>query len=1175
MKAQNVPKRKITRLHLSIVVGVFMVVMAAITLPFYAAQSSSAPAGSASPGISPNSNATTLAPRMSIFQPPLPEPQSSPASLATYASDCTTPQTTFTVGSTVCVKVTGVALFPTRRLTWSAPGSTIVRQTDITSDPKTDSLLITATSVVSGNTIDNRGTWNLAIRNPFFFFTELSASFSVVDPANATADLSIATILTPGSVQAGAQAVFELQVTNLGPDDSANVKLTHAVPEDTTFVSFEQLSGPIFTCVNPSYGETGTSTCSIASLNRSDPAIFIATYKVNNEVPTGTEISNTAEIAGLTANNPTGTDDQNSQNNSTTATTAVLSSPCVITCPENITVSADAGQAGAVVTYPTPTTTGDCGQASVDENGNPIPAVTSSPASGSFFPVGTTTVVAFGANGGACTFQVTVDNPGGLSISLNGANPFVTECGTDFNDPGASAVNGTGQSVPVTVTLPSGFDPNNPAVGSYTITYTATEDPNSVSTTRTVNVTDNEAPSIAVQGANPYRIQQGSCASFVDPGVSANDGCAGPKPVSSSISGPNGLTSVDPNTPGTYTVTYTATDGSHQATATRTVIVGNFPEDEVDQPASSNTPPTITLNGDDQMTIECGTPFTDPGATAAVCGGSVPVTTSGTVDIHTPGTYTITYTATANNLTTTAHRTVTVEPDNSAPTITLNGANPIYVECHTGAFTDPGATAHDACAGDFAATASGSVNVDVVGPYTITYNATDPSGHAAAAITRTVIVRDTTAPTVTAPANVTVYTGPGNTSCSATVSDATLGTGSASDACQGSLPTTRSGVPAGNVFAGTTTVTYSATDAAGNTGTATQTVTVVDNTPPTISCAADIVADYDAAVNGAVVTYTAPVGTDNCASTTTQTAGLASGSTFPIGTTTNTFRVTDGAGNFAECSFKVTVALTSLIGLDSVTITGSAYADSYSSAGGYPATKGSLANILSNGTITMGNSAKVWGNVRSTRANVNMTGSSQVTGNATAGTTVTTSGSASVGGTRTNNALAPVMTLPSVQACSPFSSNSGITGTYSYNASTGDLTLSGVNIATLANGNYCFHNVTLGNSSQLKVNGPVVIKLTGTLNTSGATSINNTTQIPNNLRILSSYSGSNGMILGNSANTYAVIYAPNTGFNSSGSAPLFGTVAGKSITIGNSGAIHYDTTLKSIWPGMWTLIVGP
>jgi len=57
-----------------------------------------------------------------------------------------------------------------------------------------------------------------------------------------------------------------------------------------------------------------------------------------------------------------------------------------------------------------------------------------------------------------------------------------------------------------------------------------------------------------------------------------------------------------------------------------------------------------------------------------------------------------------------------------------------------------------------------------------------------------------------------------------------------------------------------------------------------------------------------VVNYTAPTGTDNCANaTTTQTAGLASGASFPVGTTTNTFRTTDAVGNTAECSFTVTV----------------------------------------------------------------------------------------------------------------------------------------------------------------------------------------------------------------------------------------------------------------------------
>src|SRR5207244_856809 len=59
---------------------------------------------------------------------------------------------------------------------------------------------------------------------------------------------------------------------------------------------------------------------------------------------------------------------------------------------------------------------------------------------------------------------------------------------------------------------------------------------------------------------------------------------------------------------------------------------------------------------------------------------------------------------------------------------------------------------------------------------------------------------------------------------------------------------------------------------------------------------------------GAIVSYTAPVGTDSCpGSSTAQTAGLASGSLFPLGVTTNSFVVSDAAGNTATCSFTVTV----------------------------------------------------------------------------------------------------------------------------------------------------------------------------------------------------------------------------------------------------------------------------
>src|SRR5206468_4518910 len=96
---------------------------------------------------------------------------------------------------------------------------------------------------------------------------------------------------------------------------------------------------------------------------------------------------------------------------------------------------------------------------------------------------------------------------------------------------------------------------------------------------------------------------------------------------------------------------------------------------------------------------------------------------------------------------------------------------------------------------------------------------------------RTVTVNDTEGPTIAAPPPVTVSTGPGATSCGTFVADAVLGTATAGDNCAG-VTITRSGVPSGNIFpVGTTIVTYTATDASGNSSIATHAVTVVDNTP--------------------------------------------------------------------------------------------------------------------------------------------------------------------------------------------------------------------------------------------------------------------------------------------------------------------------------------------------------
>jgi hypothetical protein len=85
--------------------------------------------------------------------------------------------------------------------------------------------------------------------------------------------------------------------------------------------------------------------------------------------------------------------------------------------------------------------------------------------------------------------------------------------------------------------------------------------------------------------------------------------------------------------------------------------------------------------------------------------------------------------------------------DTQGPVITINGANPATVECHT-SYTDAGATAFDACLNaSVPVTTSGSVNVNVTGTYTITYTATD--GARTTTKTRSVAVVDTIPPVIT------------------------------------------------------------------------------------------------------------------------------------------------------------------------------------------------------------------------------------------------------------------------------------------------------------------------------------------------------------------------------------------------------------------------------------------
>lgn len=105
---------------------------------------------------------------------------------------------------------------------------------------------------------------------------------------------------------------------------------------------------------------------------------------------------------------------------------------------------------------------------------------------------------------------------------------------------------------------------------------------------------------------------------------------------------------------------------------------------------------------------------------------------------------------------------------------------------------------------------------------------------------------------------------------------------------------------------GTHDIVVTVTDGSGNTTTAVSTVTVVDKISPTLHCPASIT--RCAADN--IVSYDAPTAVDNCLASGgiwAQISGLASGSEFPVGATTQTFSFTDNSGNAGFCAFDVII----------------------------------------------------------------------------------------------------------------------------------------------------------------------------------------------------------------------------------------------------------------------------
>jgi len=298
--------------------------------------------------------------------------------------------------------------------------------------------------------------------------------------------------------------------------------------------------------------------------------------------------------------------------------------------------------------------------------------------------------------------------------------------------------------------------------------------------------------------------------------------------ITANITIPRDTYTGNEGTLGDYEVDFSVSDNAGNTT---TVTITMRVVDVVD--------PIINLLGGTTIHLEYAATWTDPGYTASDnYDSSVTVNTSGTVNTSVLGTYTINYNATdtSGNAATQKTRSVIVE-DTTIPVITLSGDSTVYIEFGDN-FTDPGATCSDNYDGSCTAVKTGSVNVGVLGTYTIRYNYTDSNGNIAAEKVRTVVVRDTTAPSII-----------GNTSYTYDSSQAVsvysvLQNITSTDVYDGNM--TDSIVIVSNTLdgnegtVGVYTINISVTDSQGNIATETITVNIIDNEKPVFTTSAQI-----------------------------------------------------------------------------------------------------------------------------------------------------------------------------------------------------------------------------------------------------------------------------------------------------------------------------------------------
>ncbi len=348
---------------------------------------------------------------------------------------------------------------------------------------------------------------------------------------------------------------------------------------------------------------------------------------------------------------------------------------------------------------------------------------------------------------------------------------------------------------------------------------------------------------------------------------------------------------------GSTTVSCTATD-THGNTGT-----ASFSLTVVD-----TTPPALTLPGN--MTVNApgaaGIAVNFTASAIDLVNGSVPVTCLPTSGSTFPIGMTTVHCLASDSHNNTANGSFTVTvtnvvTDTTPPVWNVPASFSVEATSPSGAIVTYSASASDpddAVTSQSCLPASGSIFN--LGTATVNCTATDTHGNTGTASFNVTVV-DTTLPALALPSNMTVNA---TSSSGATVNF----TVSATDLVDGSVPVTCSSNSGSTFPMGVTTVHCSATDAHTHTANGSFTITVInanDATPPVWKVPANLIVEATGPT-GAIVNYIASA-TDPDDAVSSQSCLPASGTVFPLGTTTVTCTATDMHGNTGTAQFTVTI----------------------------------------------------------------------------------------------------------------------------------------------------------------------------------------------------------------------------------------------------------------------------